>query len=712
MNKTFLRTLLAMVLVCAMVLPMFACTSGDTPADTTPDTSVSTTEGTTADTQPSTDTTQAETTVDTESQTEEQTQPAPVVVDPKIKYDYTYLQKLTQEGTDGKHWKQQTADAKEGYITLTSTGADPWISPLVDGVDMNNQELPTARTLAIKYRTDYSVTAQVFVNVRNTSKDKNFYWTGDGEWHLLVVNIADILPAKASTTLLRLDFANAKDVTIDIQYVALFENEQEALTYDATIENPQIQYDLSQMPDFKVSGVFGSHMVLQRDMPIEVWGFSNQAGSTVSGTFAGETATTQVGADGTWTLTFAAQAYNKVGQSMTISDDRGHATTLEDILIGDVWFVGGQSNAELTVAPCINYTPNMNIQESDAIRLFTQTQAYVGANQNYCIKPQADVINPAWQWKTSTTQAVKAFSAIGYFFAKEVYEETDIPQGMIMIAAGGACLSELLPAELAHAQGYTHGGNVREGGYYNALISPFVGMNCKGMLFFQGESEGGSSATAKKYKEEMTLLIQDERERWGQNFPVYYVQLSNYGDSGKQHFPYHDVVRIQQFDALQTIENSTMVVAMDLGSPAGYSDWAHSPLKYQLGLRLAHAALVKEYNKGDISQISSPMPLKATLSADGKQITIEFENVADGLVVLGKTPAESIGQTVAGFTVGTKKTTATATITSKNTVVVDVPEGVNPTSVNYAYFLIVTTENATLYASNDLPAPAFSIALD
>ena len=398
---------------------------------------------------------------------------------------------------------------------------------------------------------------------------------------------------------------------------------------------------------------------------------------------------------------------------MTISDDRGHETVLEDILIGDVWLVGGQSNAELTVAPCVSYTPNMNINENDAIRLFTQTQAYVYAYQQYCIKPQNDIINPAWTWKKSNQQAVYAFSAIGYFFAKEVYEQTDIPQGMIMMAAGGACLSELFPAELAHEQGYVRGANVREGGYYNTLIHPFVGMNCKGMLFFQGESEGGQKAWAEKYQKEMTLLIEDERQRWGQDFPVYFVQLSNYRTEGTQHFPYHDIVRIQQTNALQTIPNATMVVAMDLGAPAGYGDWAHSPYKYKLGLRLAHAALAQEYDIGDMSKVSSPMATKATLSADGKKITIEFANVADGLVVLGKTPAESVGQTVAGFSVGdyTHRKPATATITSGNTVVVDVPEGADPTHVNYAYFLLITTENATLYASNELPAAAFSLPL-
>jgi len=470
--------------------------------------------------------------------------------------------------------------------------------------------------------------------------------------------------------------------------------------------------DITKMPDFKVSGVFSSHMVLQREQPIKIWGFSNAEGSTVTGTFGGETVTAQVKHDGRWELTFAPQAYQTVGQAMTISDDRGHETVLEDILIGDVWFIAGQSNAEMNVGPCMNYAPDFVASADDNIRLFTQTQAYAASQQEACRTPQLDVINPAWTWQRADKRSiVRNFSALGYFFAKELIKDTDVPQGIVMIAAGGACLSELLPAELAKAQRYTSGGLVCIGGYYNTLVYPFIGMPCKGMLFFQGESESGNKNLARKYAEEMTMLIRYERERWGQDFPLYYVQLSDYLAGGAAAWPYLDMVRAQQFDALETISNSTLIVSMDLGAPEGYSDWAHSPFKYELAGRVAKVVLSKEYGVGEESRVSSPMPMTATLSADNSKITIEFKNVADGLTVLGLSPEESIGKTVEGFSVGVygRLKTATATITSKNTVTVDVPTGSDPSQVNYAYFVTITPENANLYGSNGLPAPAFSL---
>ena len=86
-------------------------------------------------------------------------------------------------------------------------------------------------------------------------------------------------------------------------------------------------------PDFKISGVFSSHMVLQREKPIKIWGFSDTPGSRVAGAFMGETVTATVGEDNRWTLTFSSHLYECEPQIMVISDDRGHTVTLEDILM-------------------------------------------------------------------------------------------------------------------------------------------------------------------------------------------------------------------------------------------------------------------------------------------------------------------------------------------------------------------------------------------
>lgn len=742
MKTSFWKVLLVLTLTVSMILPLLACGGEASPTDTSADTDITTEASldTSSETQAQTDAsaetssteanteaqTQAITQGEAEASTQEEatqgqtealtealTEVETLPPEPTAIFTNQDIYQAAAQGTDGTHVNQTTATQKSGYVTLTSAGSDPWVAVMTDGKTLNGDTPEVTRVAAVKYRTEYSYASNLYVDIQGV-KNQGFYWKGDGEWHLAVIDFSALGNKRADTTLLRLDYAAQKDFWVDVQYIAFFASAEDALAYDAVVENPAVVYDLTAMPEFKVSGAFGSHMVVQRDQPIKVWGYANEAGREITGEFDGETVETTVAPNGKWELTFTARPYNAEGQTMTITDSKGNSAVLEDVLIGDVWLVGGQSNAELTVAPCASYTPGLSIKESDAIRVFTQTQAYVAANQNYCIKPQTDIINPAWGWKTSTTQAVYACSAIGYFFAKEVYEQTDIPQGVIMIAAGGATLSELLPADVAHDLDYTTGANVREGGYYNTLIHPFVGISFKGMLFFQGESEGTSRALANKYADHMATLIADERERFGYDFPLYYVQLSDYRAEGTQFFPYHDIVRVQQFDALGIIPNATMVTAMDLGAPAGYGDWAHSPLKYQLGLRLANAALAKDYDLLDAEKISSPSPVKVTLSEDKTKITVKFENVADGLTVLGKTPEESIGQSVAGFSVtrGTRHFLATATIISSDTVEVTVPDGAAFVRVDYAYFLTVTPENATLYGSNELPALAFSLPVE
>lgn len=464
-------------------------------------------------------------------------------------------------------------------------------------------------------------------------------------------------------------------------------------------------------PEFKVSGVFSSHMVLQRGQPILVWGFSTAVGSTVKGEFMGEGSFTTVGEDNIWMLRFLPHLCVYDPPVMKIYDDLGHEVIFEDVLVGDVWFIGGQSNAELNLAPCMTLTPSVDFYDGDNFRLFTQTQAYVYTHQEYCEQPQPDVINPEWCWKRPDEAASLSFSAMGYYFGREMIKKTDVPLGLVMMCAGGACIRELLPEDVAHSIGYTYGANVREAGYYNTLIHPFLNLAFKGMMYFQGESEGGDPNLAQRYDLELALLVADERKRFGREFPFYNVQISSYRTEGAQFFPWLDIIRMKQVDALKLIPNSTLTVSMDLGAPDDYEDWAHSPRKLELGERLASLILAREYGVGRESEVSSPMPLSAKLSADKSKIEIDFTNVSAGLCVSGLDPVSSLDKEVQGFSVGTRdnQMPAKASIVSRCRIAVDIPEGADVSRVNYAYFHIVTPENATLRGGNNLPAPAFSL---
>ena len=177
-----------------------------------------------------------------------------------------------------------------------------------------------------------------------------------------------------------------------------------------------------KVPEFKVSGAFGSHMVLQRDRVIRIFGFSDKNGSRVYGEFDNETVCAVV-SDNRFTLRFNPKKASFEKKTMRIYDDRGQKTVFDDILIGDVWMIGGQSNAELNlrfVFPC-------DIPEKfdgENYRLFMQTQAYPYTHPELCGSPRPDVICPEWGWKLPDKETSLSFSALGFFIAKELSEKS------------------------------------------------------------------------------------------------------------------------------------------------------------------------------------------------------------------------------------------------------------------------------------------------
>lgn len=480
-----------------------------------------------------------------------------------------------------------------------------------------------------------------------------------------------------------------------------------ALPTNTAFEGKDAKESSWECPEFKISGIFSSHMVLQREKPIKIWGFSTHVGSKVVGCFMGETVTATVGEDNRFELRFSARPECAEPQIMVISDEFDHVVTFEDILIGDVWIIGGQSNAEMHIAPCFSLTPSIEFNEDDNFRLFYQhgsTCMTLGKEDN---TRHRDIVKPEWTWQLPDKKNSMSFSAIGWYFAKELTRHVSTPIGVVMMAAGGVCLRELMPRELASSLGYEKGANTRLGGAFDTLINPIIPLSFKAQIFFQGESEGCWFDCANRYDTDLQRFFEDERARFSQHFPIYNVQLSEYGSNCPKFFPALDTVRIKQYSALSLIEDMTLTVDMDLGL-IDERNWAHSPRKLELAERLARLALAKEYGVGKLADAVSPRPLYAKLSHDKSEIFIDFTDVGTGLIAKGQDPRYSIGLSVGGFSIGSyvNKIPAEATITSRGQVTVKVPEGADTSFVNYCFAINVDPE---LYNGNNLPCPAFAI---
>lgn len=463
----------------------------------------------------------------------------------------------------------------------------------------------------------------------------------------------------------------------------------------------------------KVSGAFSSNMVLQRGKPITVWGWG-KAGAAVTGTFGGHTATATIDENGKWELVFPQQTANANGQTMTITG-MNKTITFDNILIGDVYLVSGQSNAELSIGRTVAHL------ESDAkqavydlfrkdpnIRVFYQAKSDVVNNPALWDVPQENVINSKYSWKVaSANDNFWNFSALGMYFAKTLRENLDenIPIGLIQMAAGGAYISELLPSELCAEFEYTTKHTVTPGGYYNTMIRPFEGLPISGMLFYQGESY--ETLHVKNYASELTAFVTELRARWGQNFNFYNVQLSSHGQNliDAKAWPELPLMRDQQYKVLSMLDNYYLTTSMDIGYRGeldigtNLADFAHPKDKKTLGERIALQALAVFYGKLPVGEGSfSPVPADVQWNRDG--ILISFKN-ADTLKL-----AE--GEMLAGFQciINAEIVNVTGQIVNGNQVLLPV-DGTTVSQVRYGVFQLAYPENANLVNGAGLPAPAF-----
>lgn len=472
--------------------------------------------------------------------------------------------------------------------------------------------------------------------------------------------------------------------------------------------------------DFHISGAFGDNMVLQRDRLVPVWGVSKKdIGKEITVTFGGQTKTTTVKTDGTWTVTLDKMNANKNAQDMVITCN-GKTQKLTNILVGDVFFVGGQSNAEKTLEACGTVyskefkTALVETGEGN-IRLFRQSKSDTTVDKTCWDALQAEPVNGN-HWTTESVFTADSFSAIGIFFAHKVYDAIDIPVGMVMVCCGGSPLSQLMSKEASEkAEYYRYENSIPVSAMYNSLMHPFINMSFKGMLFYQGESEMGlAKSDYGKYNEYLKIYVEDIREKNGYNFSFYNVQLSSHvtnmwGGVCEQ--------RAVQFDGIKMIDKAGLVVSMDHGFRSTDSDFAHPNYKKPIGERLAALALTMDYGIGDANYVLSPEPISAVKTAEG--IVVTFKNVGDGLKRIGQ------HETLSGFramTAPAAYTNVTATITSKNTVLIDTTGISNVIGIAYGIEELAFVDYpegdgdlkyvANLGNSEDLPAPTFKMLVE
>ncbi len=479
---------------------------------------------------------------------------------------------------------------------------------------------------------------------------------------------------------------------------------------------------LAANADVTLPSLLSDNMVVQQKSPVHVWGRADP-GEPVTVTFAAQAAKTIAGANGAWDLRLKPMA---AGGPYTLTVTGKNTLTLKNVLVGEVWVCSGQSNMSFPLAAASNGPAAMVAAANPHIRLF-----HVPLVQSDT--PQGDV---KASWVQADPNTVGGFSAVGYFFGRDLQKALGVPVGLIQSDVGGTPGQFWTPAEALRADPFLQktyiGGYraqyaryltatadwevaakaAREAGkpapykpdapwgcsvLYNGMIAPLTHYPVRGAIWYQGESNTDDPAA---YRKLLPALIQSWRAAWANPvFPFLIVQIAPFG-AGSDNARYAEV-REAQWETAQTTPRTGVAVTTDVGDEKDL----HPKQKEPVGARLALLARKIAYGEKIVAQ----GPTLQTATRNGQTVTLRFAHIGGGLAAQGGLSSgvavpegRLVGFTLAGA--DGKSVAADARITAKDTVVVSSPQVGWPVAVAYGFanFPVVN-----LWNKNGLPAMPF-----
>lgn len=466
--------------------------------------------------------------------------------------------------------------------------------------------------------------------------------------------------------------------------------------------------------DVRLPKIFGNHMVLQRDMAIPVWGWADAGEKVTVQLGTGPAVSTTANDRGQWKVSLAPVP---AGGPLQLTVTGNNQVVFDDVLVGEVWLCSGQSNMEMTVGASNNFPQEQAAANFPQIRQIKVARAPRGF-------PADDIQG---EWKVCAPDTVGAFTAAGYFFAREITRALDVPVGLINSSWGGTAIEPWtapagfaeVPAlenvykrvQLTNPQSDTYKATL--GAYiaateawlgtakaalagekpldpppaypneikpfaterdptalFNGMIAPLIPYAIRGALWYQGEANHWDGML---YVEKTKALVSGWRKLWGEGeFPYYYVQIAPYvyGNEDPE-----VLARFWEAQAAisDVIPNSGMASTMDIGNVNDI----HPKNKQEVGRRLALLALANTYGKqGVVCQ----GPRFKSMAIEGNAIRVTFDHVGGGLI-------SRDGQPLNWFEIIGKDTDfvkADARIDG-NTVILTSPEVKEPVAVRFAW---------------------------
>ncbi len=437
--------------------------------------------------------------------------------------------------------------------------------------------------------------------------------------------------------------------------------------------------------------VFSNGMVLQQQSNVAIWGTSTTAQTVqIVTSWDAQTYIVNVATDGSWKTNVTTPV---AGGPYTITVSDTELLTLTDVLIGEVWFASGQSNMEMLLKgrsasePVLNSAQAIQNSENDNIRLFKSAKLAWGQASD----------NLAGQWEKASPSTVDTWSAIAYFYAKNLHEKLNVPVGILQVVYGGTPIQAWMSAGSLQAfpevilpavSNAAIADKTTPTGLFNSMINPMLGYGIKGVIWYQGEQNRGEPELFAKL---FPVMIDDWRQRWGiGEFAFHYVQIAPYG-SPTSYVPFIPFLREAQLKTLDQTTNTEMAVIVDKGSPTTN----HPPDKEIVAERLSAIAFAKTYGFVNQKYLG---PVYKSITIQGDKAILNFDNAESGLKF---TSGESINFEIAG---SNKVFYPGNGVINNNTIEVTSNSVPYPMAVRYAFKAWVVGD---LFNEDGFPASSF-----
>ncbi len=485
--------------------------------------------------------------------------------------------------------------------------------------------------------------------------------------------------------------------------------------------------------DVSLAPLFRDGAVLQRDRIVPVWG-KGEPGEKVTVSFAQQRHEATTGPDGHWRVLLEALPTSNAGVNLVVSGK--NTIVVRDVVVGEVWLCSGQSNMQFPVSRALDAAQEISAARYPLIRHIKIER--VGADD------PADAV-PTSGWQPATAEYVGTFTAVGYFFARDLFLKLGVPIGLIHSSWGGtpveawmstaalasdpafravderwaqtlaefparntAFETELAVWTKAEAaaqardraahevfiaknpkprapRGQNHPWTPRR--LFNGMINPLLPYALRGTIWYQGES---NVERAGEYQPLFRAMITAWRAHFGQgDFPFYWVNLANYQPPNDPSGTSFAMLREAQTRTLE-LPQTGQALAIDLGD----ADDIHPTNKQEVGRRLALLARVRTYElTGDDSG-----PVYAGIKREGRALRVRFTEASGGLIAHDQ-PVQSLQ--VAGTD---RVFHVAAGRIERDTLVVSAPAVPEPVAVRYAWS---NAPDANLYNGAGLPAVPF-----